>query len=275
MRLDILDYSAYGNAIDAESDACIAAAAAALGIAARIRSIRRGERLLDCAPWVWLRYDLRSPDDLRWICDAAGELARGGRAVFPSAAAILRAEDKRETHAALRAAGVPALECRPVAEIAACGRQAVVKPRVGWGGMGILRVDDTRSFRGPEGFAAEDHVCQTFVPHDRTWTVAATDEGEIAVLEKWRRADDFRTDGDFNREVRRAAPFGNVVAIARAALAAVGLVAGTVDCIEVEGRNAVLEVNSAPCLVYPEIAGLDLAGPMVRRVYAWVRSCGF
>ena len=274
MRLDILDYSVYGNVIDAESDACIAAAVEALGVAARVRPIAPGASFADCAPWVWLRYDLRSREDLRWICAAAGELVRSGRAVFPSAAAILRAEDKRETCAALRAAGVPTPECRPVAGLAACGRRAVVKPRVGWGGMGMLRVDDTGAFRAPEGFIPEDYVCQAFIPHDRTWTVAGTSEGAIAVLEKWRRAEDFRTDGEFNREVRLVAPFGNVAAIARAALAAVDLAAGTVDCIAVAGGLAVLEVNSSPCFVYPRIAGSDLAAPMARRVYAWMGSCG-
>ena len=136
--------------------------------------------------------------------------------------------------------------------------------------MGMLRVDDTAAFRPPAGFVAEEHVCQPFVPHECTWTVAATLEGEFMTLEKWRRENDFRTDGDFNREVRLVPAPGNAAENARAALRAAGLACGTVDLIRAEGRTVVLEVNSSPCMVYSELGRLDLALPMARRVLEWL-----
>jgi glutathione synthase/RimK-type ligase-like ATP-grasp enzyme len=273
VKFTVLDYSVYDNWVDGESDRRIVEAAAALGIDADIAALERGKALPDCARCVWLRYDLRARGDLAWTVDLAAELTRRGHIVYPTAAAITCAEDKWETFAALRAADVPVLAHYRGGEFVACGARAVLKTRVGWGGMGMLRIDDTHAFEPPAGFAADDYVSQPFVPHECTWTVAATIEKTVLTLEKHRKESDFRTDGAFCREVRRVTAPRNGATSARAALRAAGLVAGTVDLIEARGRIMVLEVNSSPCLVYSELGRLDLALPMVRRVSAWMRAC--
>jgi len=266
-RLDILDFSVYGNLIDGESDARLQAELAALGIRSQVCPVGRDlpppRRL---ARWVWLRYDLRRPDDLRFIADLARRLGRDGRRVFPDANAIVQAEDKWETYQALQRADLPTVACWPAGVEPPGGVPLLLKPRVNWGGQGLRRLAG-RAWEALEpGESPTDFICQPFIPHERTWTVAAAGGEAFAALEKRRSSQDFRTDGDFGLPPGQVPVSPGAGELACAALAAVGLVAGTVDLIEDGGRLAILEVNSAPCLVYESLPALNVAAPMVRSV---------
>ena len=95
-------------------------------------------------------------------------------------------------------------------------------------------------------------------------------ESLIAILEKRARPDDFRTNAYFGRQAVEVCDPGAATDISARALKAVGLVAGAADVIDVDGQLRVLEVNSAPCLSYDHIPGLDLAGAMLRWVMEWM-----
>ena len=266
-RLDILDFSTYGNLIDRDSDARLESELTALGIGVHVYPIERGPssppRL---ARRVWLRYDLRCPDDLRFIADLALRLKEEGRRVFPNASAIIRAEDKWETYQTLRQAALPTVDSRLASEPAPDGGLTLLKPRVRWGGEGIRILAGPASGAIMPGESLADYICQPFIAHERTLTVAAAGGRAFAAIEKRRSGQDFRTDGDFGLPPRQVPVPPTAGRLACDALAAAGLVAGTVDLIESGGRLVILEVNSAPCLVYDSIPGLNLAKPMARSV---------
>jgi glutathione synthase/RimK-type ligase-like ATP-grasp enzyme len=266
--LEILDYSVYGNPCDRDSDRLLAAAAERAGLSVRIVALTRDSPVAPAAPWAWLRYDLRSADELRWIVATAEALAQAGKRVFPRARALLLSEDKYETYQALRHAGVAAVASFPLAEIHACGPRAVVKPRAGWGGMGMRVVDRGARVQVPDGRSEEDFFCQPHIAHKQTWTVAAAAGRVLACVEKRAGPADFRTNERCGGTSRLADPPEGTPALTLAALAAVELVAGTVDFLETSDGLQVLEVNSAPGLYYAAAPGLDLAGPMVEAVLA-------
>ena len=64
-------------------------------------------------------------------------------------------------------------------------KRQVVKPRVGWGGMGMLRVDDTGAFRAPEGFIPEDYVCLLYTS-DAADDLLCVDLGGCRLIQKKR-----------------------------------------------------------------------------------------
>ncbi len=267
MDVDILDYSVYGNqAVDATSDEFLKSALVASGVTARIIPINRGEALSEIGKRVWLRYDLRSLDDLSWIAGLAQRLSGEGHSVFPSERSIRCCEDKWETYLALSEAGVPTIETCDLRATPPDGRRIVVKPRVGWGGMGMEVLERGRAAAGP---GQGSHIWQPFIEHRQTWTVLLAGASLIAILEKRAGASDFRTNAQFGEEARLAGDPGGAVALAGAALSAAGLVAGGVDIIAQGEEMKVLEVNSAPCLWYDNLPGLDIAGFMVQSVIEW------
>ena len=270
MDIEILDYSVYGNSCDSDSDRLLAQALERAGLAVRVVALTRDAPVAPTAERLWLRYDLRSSAELRWIVEVAEELERTGHGAFPAARALLQSEDKWETHEALCGASVPTVPSFPVAEICDCGARAVIKPRAGWGGIGQRVVDDTARFDGLTGEDEEDFFCQPFVAHEQTWTVAAAAGRVLTCIEKRPGADDFRTNEHHGGTARWVPPPEGTPALTLAALEAVGLVTGTVDFLEREDRVEVLEVNSAPGLYYPAMPDLDLAGPMVEAVLGWM-----
>ncbi|MBA4417176.1 MAG: hypothetical protein C0392_04605 [Syntrophus sp. (in: bacteria)] len=273
MKLDILDYSPYGNKADMESDVLFKGAAEALGYRTRVIPLIRGKAIPEPEKRVWLRYDLRSRRDLAWITRLAGNLETDGHLVFPRSLSILMSEDKWETHLALQAADIPSVATFRPGKAPKSRAKAILKPRVGWGGIGIKVLENTDgSFPLPPG-RPEHFIWQPFVPHRQTWTVAVAGESPVATLEKRATGKDFRTNADFGESAAHIAGPNDGAALAARALTAVGLVTGTVDIIEVEGRLTVLEVNSAPCVWYDNLPALDLAGPMVRSVMEWMDRC--
>lgn len=270
MDVAVFDFSWYGNRFDPESD--------------RLLQLAFRQRGMDCGvvqppvqvlptrnpPSAWLRYDLRSPEDLRWVADAATRLAREGTRIFPTAAAIVAAEDKWRTAGALKKAGVPIPQTRLGKDVLDLPFPVILKPRVGWGARNVWVIQ----FPGDPGLIEaknEDFVAQTFIPHDRTLIAAIAAGQPIACIED--------IGGGIQARGRVGViPFPKgAVELAVRALTAVGLVCGTVDLIESPGGLRVLEVNSAPRLTYPYLPDLDLAGPMVEAVVAgWkAATCGF
>lgn len=256
-----------------------------------VSSAARGRSGRDGVP-VWLRYDLRTPEDLAWVVQVARELRQAGVLVFPGAEAIEASEDKWLTAQALEKAGVPIpptalgsgvavgplanreprvsrrLPSRPgnLSDVGSVGGAVtfplIVKPRVGWGAR------QTRVFRlatepGLAEAATGQAVVQPFLPHGRTLIAAVAAGQPIVCIEDM--------GGGLQAEGRVGAiafPPGAADLAARA-LAAVGLVTGTVDLIETADGLLVLEVNSAPRLTYPHLPEVDLAGPMAAAVLAW------
>jgi len=271
-KLDILDYSVYGNEADGMSDSLLKAASEASGYGTRIIPLAPDKALPHLEKRVWLRYDLRSGGDLARLVEVAESLETSGRLVFPQARSIMLAEDKWETHLALVGAGAPPVESHELHVTPPPGKRVVLKPRVGWGGMGMSLLED-----GAGGFPVSpvgqgEYIWQPFIPHRHTWTIVLAGDSPIAVLEKRANSRDFRTNAGFGEEAVEVPDPGGAAAMAARALKAVGLAAGGVDMIGEGGRLRVLEVNSAPCLWYDNLPGLDLAGPMVRCVMEWMEG---
>lgn len=265
VSLVILDYSVHGNAIDAESDRLLAEAATAAGLETIVQPIAPGEEIRPSAERVWLRYDLRSRHELSWIVSVAADLRRRGHRVFPSAAAILLAEDKWETYHALRGAAVPTPRTVLALDLDRVGLPAIVKPRAGWGGQGNRVVRSEQERASLDLAPAEDYIGQGFIEHCRTWIVPVVQGRELPAIEARREP---HRDGN----VRVLALPQGGRGVGAAAVAAVGLPAGTADLIESADGLLVLEVNSAPRIPYPDLPGVDLATPMVRAVLEWMET---
>ncbi|MEW6741532.1 MAG: ATP-grasp domain-containing protein [Planctomycetota bacterium] len=312
--LAILDFSIHGNAIDAESDRLLAAAARAEGIEATISTIAPSQpraaephaseglllrphggpaasfqpSALSCQPQdfsarckevsekdsirigverVWLRYDLRSRAELSWMVAVAHDLRRRGHRVFPQATSILLAEDKWETVRAFRERGISTPETLLALDIDRCRLPAMLKPRVGWGGLGSRVLRDASDLRSADAIVAEDFICQPYIPHCRTSIVAVANGRETVVIEERREPE---RDGE--AQVRPLPPGAD--GLAAAAVEAVRLPAGTADLIETGGCLSVLEVNSAPRIAYPNVPDAELATPLVRAVLSWMENPG-
>jgi glutathione synthase/RimK-type ligase-like ATP-grasp enzyme len=262
--LEILDYSVYGNAIDAESDRLLAAAAAAAGFRTVVRSIAPGEDVRPDAERVWLRYDLRSRRDLSWIVSVAHALHCASHRVFPAAVSILFAGDKWETYHALRAAGIPTPATRLVLDFSPHAYPAILKPRVAWGGMGHRVLREAADWAPCD--VAEDAIWQPFLPHNRMWILPLAGERVLPAIEE-------RREPERDGEVRVFPPPAGSAELAMAAVRALWLPAATVDVIDSPEGPIVLEVNSAPRVPYPALPEVDLATPMVHAVLDWMETC--
>jgi glutathione synthase/RimK-type ligase-like ATP-grasp enzyme len=270
VKLDILDFSVYGNEADRESDRLLKAAAEARGHETRIVPISRGAAIPGCGQRVWLRYDLRSHVDLMHIIRLAEDLEKDSHSVFPGARPIVASEDKWETFVALNAGGIPVVETHRLDTEHLRGPKVVLKPRVGWGGTGIKVVDNPDGPLPRLSYGPAHYVWQPFIQHRQTWTVAIAGASTIAVLDKRPLGRDFRTNSAFGELATEVPGPPGAVSVALSALTATGLITGTVDIIEAGGELKALEVNSAPCLWYDDLPGLDLAGPMVECVVEWM-----
>jgi len=263
--LAILDYSVHGNAIDAESDRLLAAAAVAAGLEPVVQPIAPGQEIQPEAERVWLRYDLRSRQELSWIVSFAANLRRRGHRVFPSPSSVLRAEDKWETYHALREAAVPTPRTFLGLDLDGVSLPLMVKPRAGWGGQGnqVVRTEHERD--SLTLLPAEDYIGQRFIEHRRTWIVPVVQGRELPAIEARREP---QRDGNV-----RVLPLPEGGAgLGAAAVTAVGLPAGTADLIENSEGILVLEVNSAPRIPYPDLPEVDLATPLVCAVLEWMET---
>ena len=191
----------------------------------------------------------------------ADALRREGHRVFPEPLSILLAGDKWETYHALRAAGIPTPATWLLIDRDSIQYPAMLKPRVGWGGK-ANRVARDRADSIP-GVSAEECIGQPFIPHDRMWIVPVAGGTELPAIEERREPNRYG-------EVQLSPLPDGGPGLAAAAARALGITAATVDLIESPEGPLVLELNSAPCIPYPEIPAVDLAGPMVRAVLDWM-----
>jgi glutathione synthase/RimK-type ligase-like ATP-grasp enzyme len=189
----------------------------------------------------------------------ARRLKREGRRVFPSVAAIIAAEDKWESCLALRRDGVPAPETALAVEWTRFPLPIIVKPRVGWGGIGTAVVRDAAELEQARPLLDEEHICQPFIPSARTLVVAFAGDYEIACIEDLAGL-------SMNGRTRTVPMPAGAARLAARALEAARLAAGTVDLIETPDGLRVLEVNSSPRITYPHLPAVDLAMPMVAAV---------
>jgi glutathione synthase/RimK-type ligase-like ATP-grasp enzyme len=264
--LAILDYSTHGNTIDVESDRLLAAAAGAAGSHTVIQSIAPDSDVRPAAERVWLRYDVRSRQELSWIASVAQDLHSQGHRVFPSARAMLLAGDKWETYHALCAAGVPTPSTFLGLNIQSCSSPVILKPRCGWGGQGNCILRHAADRDSVAELAADDYVGQSFIAHCRTWIIPVANGRELLAIEA-------RREPECDGEVRVLPLPDGAAGLGAAAVAALGLAAGTADLIESPDGPLILEVNSAPRIPYPDLPEVDLATPMVRAVLDWMETC--
>lgn len=264
MKLAILDYSPYGNPHDLRSDEELAHAARKLGWECEVLMISRGKAVDPPVENIWLRYDLRSPEDLSWVVDIAQSLRERECRLFPTSDAIEASEDKWLTFQALRRNAVPTPETVLADQVKQVGFPAIIKPRVGWGGKGIVAIREADDLVAAGSWLCDDYIAQPYIAHDRTWIVACTSQAEIVVIEE------VPNDPEANRRRCATPPPSGTTRQAIAAIDAVGLAVGTVDVVASPGGMSVLEVNSAPRIAYPHLPDANLAGPMVDAVLTWM-----
>ncbi len=270
MECDIVDYSVYENKADLRSDELLREALKRQGVGTRVMRLTGEGVAGSLAENVWLRYDLRSLRDLSFVIGFAGQLRALGHRVFPDPTSILQSEDKWASYLAFKSSSVPTLDTCLFGKVTGDEGPGVVKPRVGWGGMGMRIVAPGEMNKGLLAEADGDHIWQPFVDHVHTWTVAAWGDRKAILLEKRAKGNDFRTNSEFGEEARLVDDPGGLGLLGQRALDAVGLPVGTADLMEVDGTAVVLEVNSAPCLWYDQLPDLDLVGPMGRAVTKWL-----
>lgn len=271
MNIDIVDFSVYGNETDRSSNALISESAVKKGYQATITEITRSNSRPQVSSFAWLRYDLRSPEDLALIYDLAFSLEKQGCRVFPASHSIILSEDKLETFKALHAAQVPTVDTFSL-DKGVRKNPIVIKPRVSWGGRGIRLIGGPEDLNSIPVTERGLYIGQPYIEHEKTFTVALAGGKLIATLRTDSSGDDFRsncTEGAPPKIVECQPAMGSLAA---GAINAMGLVTGTVDIIEDGCTMLVLEVNSAPRLSYETLPGLDLASPMFDSVIEWWRG---
>ena len=266
-QMTVLSFSPYDNPYDPKSNSLLAQASRNAGVQTEIVSFSRDKIPVIPSEKIWLRYDIRSGNDLKWVLEVAAALRNNGHKVFPSPKSIWVAEDKWETHLVLQKAGVPIPKTFRAKDLTICGFPAILKTRVGWGGMGNKVVLQQTALQALPPFKKNEYICQSFIPHSRTLIIAIAGATEICCIE-----DQGNTAFDDGR-MAVIPSTGEALALSLQALQATGLVTGTVDLIESPEGIQVLEVNSAPRITYPHLPGVDLANPMVKTVLnTWERE---
>lgn len=282
MRIVVLDRSPYGNAADARSDALLVSVARDLGHEAEVCAVA-GDGPVGAtlgADVVLPRADLRSPEDLGTFAAIVRAVESRRVRCFPSAEALVAAEDKRRTHDALDRAGLPSV---PTLLVPAVRRGAdlagerlpafplVVKEPVGWGGRGVTVCADLAALR--DVLAAvharrpgEALLVQPFVPHRRGVTAQVAAGRIVGAFATTARGPRDRTDARTSYEDLTLDDVTASVAVR--AVAACGLAFGSVDFLDADdGRRPVLEVNAMPGLD-PDDAGDRAFAEAIVRVAA-------
>ena len=194
MKAVLLDYSPFGNEHDRRSDLILMGAMKKQGIFAHQELISpcRFPRIKE--DLVWFRYDVRSPVDLHWVVEKARKLEKAGHAVFPSSEIIRVAEDKWETWLAFKNRGVKTPPTFLGNELERCPYPAIIKRRVGWGGMGNEKVFKNEDIKPVLAHLNEFFICQPYIPHRRTIIVSVAGTRGITCIENMRG--DPTIDGD-------------------------------------------------------------------------------
>jgi glutathione synthase/RimK-type ligase-like ATP-grasp enzyme len=226
---------------------------------------------------VLARADLRSPADLDAFADIVRRAESRGAACFPSAAALVLAEDKRRTQTVLERAAPPAVptlvvrptpEGLPVPADRAFRFPVALKEPVGWGGRGLVVCRDADELRRAAAacHARDPHVTlllQPFVPHRRGLTVRVAAGRAVGLFATTARS----TSAPGATRYADADTDPTTESRAVRAVAACGLVFGTADFADADdGSRPVLEVNSMPGLDPDESGDRAFAEAIVRAV---------
>jgi len=264
--MTILDFSTYDNTYDPKSNALLAQAAGSAGVPTEIVNFAREKIPVVASEKIWLRYDIRSGNDLKWVLEVATALRNSGKKVFPSPKSIWMAEDKWETYLVFKKNEVPTPPTFRAKDLSMCGFPVILKPRVGWGGLGNKILFDENAVQALPPFKKNEYICQPFIEHPRTVIMAVAKSQAICCID-----DQGGNAYDDGRVAVIPSP-GGALGLALQALRGTGLVTGTVDLIESPEGLKVLEVNSAPRITYPHLPGADLANPMVKTVLEWFQQ---
>src|SRR5262245_22076615 len=217
-----------------------------------------------------------SLDQIVFRIDALHLLADRRRAVVNHPRALERTIDKHWTTRLLTEAGLPtprtvvterAEEAQAAFESM---RDALVKPLLGSGGRGIVRVSDPdlawRAFRALAQQRAVIYL-QEFVPHGRSDLRLFVVGGEVIAAAR-READSWRTNVAAGAAPRPHRPSPDEDELARRAARAVGADYAGVDLLPAEdGRTLVAEVNGIPAWSgLQEVTRVDIAAAIADRV---------
>ena len=219
-----------------------------------------------------------SLDQIVFRIDCLHLLADGGLAVVNSPRALERTVDKHWTSRLLLEAGVPtprtvaAERLDDAMQAFASMRDVLVKPLLGSGGRGILRVSDEdlayRTFRTLEMQRAVFYL-QEFVPHGRSDLRLFVASGRLLAAAR-RTGRGWKTNVASGAEATPHRPRPEEEDLALRACRAVGADYAGVDLVEAEdGRLLVLEVNGIPgWSALQKTTGTDIAFEIARLVTA-------
>jgi RimK family alpha-L-glutamate ligase len=219
-----------------------------------------------------------SLDQVVFRVDALHLLADGGLPVVNPPRCLERTIDKHWTTRLLAEAGVPTPRT-VVAEnlsdalraFAALG-DVVVKPLLGSGGRGIVRVGDPdlawRTFRALEEQRAVFYL-QEFIPHGRSDLRLFVAGGEVVAAAR-RQGDGWKCNVAAGAVTQPHTPSAAQAELAARAAAAVGAEYAGVDLLEAEdGRLLVIEVNGIPGWSgLQKVTPKDIAAVVAARVRA-------
>lgn len=146
------------------------------------------------------------------------------------------------------------------------GGRLVYKPTDGWGGMGIVKVEDERSLDMLIPFLDQTNIphfyVERFVNYDMTdYRVDIVDGEYVGCYGRKAPADDWKTNVTSGGTVMKREPDDEVIEIAKRAAAITGLDIAGVDLIyDLEREEyVVLEVNGIPAFATPEQESLGLS----------------
>lgn len=223
-----------------------------------------------------------SLDQIVFRVDALHILADGGLPVVNPPRCLERTIDKHWTTRLLAEAGVPTPRTVVAESLHDAWRafetleDVVVKPLLGSGGRGIVRVSDPdlawRTFRALEEQRAVFYV-QEFVPHGRSDLRLFVAGGEVVAAAR-REGDGWKCNVAAGASTHPHAPTAAQADLAARAAAAVGADYAGVDLLEAEdGRLCVVEVNGIPGWSgLQAVTPVDLSAVVAGRVRARLRG---
>jgi len=233
--------------------------------------VRAGAVALESLDALLLRYiPPGSVDQIVFRIDALHAAHDAGLAVVNSPRAIERTVDKHWTSRLLQEDGVPTprtVAAEGIEDALAAFRElrdVLVKPLLGSGGRGIVRITDEdlayRTFRALEMQRAVFYV-QEFVPHGSTDLRLFVAGGRVIAAAR-RAASGWKTNVAAGAEMRAHRPRPEEEDLAVRAARAVGADYAGVDLIEADdGRRLVVEVNGIPgWSALQRTTSIDLAG---------------
>ena len=151
----------------------------------------------------------------------------------------------------------------------------VYKPTDGWGGMGIVKIENERSLDMLIPFLDHTNIpfyyVERYVNYDMTdWRVDIVDGHYVGCYGRKAPSDDWKTNVTSGGKVITREPTEEIIALAKKAAEVTGLEIAGVDIIFDQDKEeyVVLEVNGIPAFATPEqeAIGLNFNDEKIRRV---------